>query len=441
MITRQSPAADLNPPCSITESSTKHIAQTNTTAASPELANPYLSHRIIHKAPATIKPDQPFAYQSAAISRNNYALDLLSQKYSGIIESATSAVSKHPSPTLDPNVNSLAALAAAAHARNRVGKDALKAVLPVLEKRPTDIGLILAVIQLYVLNGNHGAAITLLEAFFARLSRSGNPSDVDVRYAPGLVATMTSLYSARGQTSHVRSELANAARHWRQRSKDSSSAPSISPRSLNHLYKTAATALIESSSPEDQTLASVIFTELHEQDLGDRYATVGMVAAIATKQPHDQDKEVFTDAQLTALTPVVGLISGIDVSALEKAGVAKPVIAVAPVSKKRTAADTPSTPAPKKARKIRPSKMPKNFDANKTVDPERWLPMRDRSYYRPPKGGNKKAKARQAMLTQGGVVDESRDSSLSRPDTPSVVEAKAAGGSKNKKKKGKGGKW
>ena len=80
--------------------------------------------------------------------------------------------------------------------------------------------------------------------------------------------------------------------------------------------------------------------------------------------------------------------------------------------------------------------MPKGYDANRTLDPERWLPLRDRSSYRP-KGG-KKGKAKQAMLAQGAVSEDVK------PSTPGaeVVKGKQqqqSGGAK--KKKGKGNKW
>lgn len=35
-------------------------------------------------------------------------------------------------------------------------------------------------------------------------------------------------------------------------------------------------------------------------------------------------------------------------------------------------------------------KLPKNFDPKSTPDPERWLPIRERSYYRGRKKGKKK---------------------------------------------------
>lgn len=385
---------------------------------------------MLYKSPQSILPDKPFTYQSAAIQRNNCTLDLLAHKYDGIIRSTASLVTD--APTLDSNVNSLTAFGAAAHARNQAGKDALKILLPVLDRRPNDIGLLLVVTQLYVLLNNHGAAISLIEAFNTRLSKSTNTSDADVRHVPGLVATLVSLYSARGQNSHARAELGRAAKYWRNRS----NAP-ISTRALTHLYKSAGAALLESNHAQDQALAADIFSFLHDQDADDRYATAGLIAALARANP---DK--IESSHLSALTPVDRLIAAVNTSALESAGVPKaPTSATTTPSTKRPA---PTSEPVRKPKKLKPSKTPKDYDPAKKMDAERWLPLKDRSYYRP-KG--KKAKARQAMFMQGGVVDEGASQGSSRAGTPGpgTVEAKGGvvgGQQQQKKKKGKkGGKW
>ncbi|KAG9565731.1 signal recognition particle protein, partial [Aureobasidium melanogenum] len=406
------------------DSSTQFVAQTNTAATSTETTNPYLTHRTLYKTPSNILPDKPFTYQSAAIQRNNYTLDLLAHKYDGIIRSTASLAQ---TPTLDSATVSLSAFGAAAHARNQAGKEALKSVLPVLERRPNDIGLLLVCMQLYIHASNPAAAISLLENFFARLSSSSEASAQDVRYAPGLIGVLVSLYASRGQQSHARSELAKAARYWRQHSN-----PPISSRALGHLYKSAGAALLESSVPADQQFAAELFTFLHEKDSSDRYASAGLVAALARANPSAIDAE-----KLSALTPLDRLVSNIDVSALEAAGVAKSTPTIASTSTKRPA-PSDSTPATKpKPKKLKKSKTPKDFDPAKKLDPERWLPIKDRSSYRP-KG--KKAKARQAMFMQGGAVaeDSGAGSGASTP-AAQVVEAKSA--NKKSKKKGKGGKW
>jgi signal recognition particle subunit SRP72 len=75
--------------------------------------------------------------------------------------------------------------------------------------------------------------------------------------------------------------------------------------------------------------------------------------------------------------------------------------------------------------------MPKDYVEGKKMDPERWLPMRDRSYYRP-KG--RKGKKRAEGLTQGGVVENDKG-------TPAAQEKKGGADKGKNKKKGKGGKW
>ena len=54
-----------------------------------------------------------------------------------------------------------------------------------------------------------------------------------------------------------------------------------------------------------------------------------------------------------------------------------------------------------------PGKLPKNFDPKATPDPERWLPMRERTYYRGKKKGKKKEQVGKGTqgTTAGGSAD------------------------------------
>lgn len=103
-----------------------------------------------------------------------------------------------------------------------------------------------------------------------------------------------------------------------------------------------------------------------------------------------------------------------------------------PSNKRRAEDDGKGSARPPKQRKKKP-RLPK--DLTKKIDPERWLPMRDRSYYKP-KG--KKGKRAVAVATQGGPV-AADDTQL---DIQKAEQKKPApGGGANKKKKKKGGKW
>jgi signal recognition particle subunit SRP72 len=281
--------------------------------------------------------------------------------------------------------------------------------------------LILVIVQLYILTNNPGPAITLLETFFKRLEESTTPADQDVRFAPGLVALLISLYRLSGRKTPIKVELGKAASHWRKKTK-----PSVS------LLRAAGASLLESSMPEDLSAAGEIFSSLRSQDPNDRNAIAGYVASYATS---DFPKVA---SELEKLTPVSRLISGIDAAALEEEGIPTLPTPSVSISKKRSLETDKEKEkaAPAKKKKISKSKMPKDFEEGKKMDPERWLPLRDRSTYRP-KG--KKGKKKAMEMTQGGVVKE--EESLELAGGAGTVKVEKAGRSgragKTKEKKGK----
>ncbi|QDS74703.1 hypothetical protein FKW77_000526 [Venturia effusa] len=397
----------------IQELSTKNIARMNAVAVSADsVTNPYIAHRILHSSPRLSKNDMLFDYQSNIIKQDEAIMNLLCLKFPGVAKSTATHILAQPSPTISPAVNVSGVLNAAANAKGQTGKVALKAILPFLEKRPNDVGLLLTVVQLYLLTGNRGSAIVLMEKFFAKLEELGKEAATDVRYAPGLVGVLVSLYATQGRKAHSKTELAKAASYWRSRRKDNDKVvPHVS------LLRAAGIRLLESSDPKDAKLAGEIFTDLYERDSQDQASAAGLVAAYATVDVSAIPKDI-----LKSLTPTERLVSDIDATDLENAGVVRtgPLVIVKNESKKR-AAEEGTKP---KTKKIRPRHMPKEgFEAGKKMDPERWLPLRDRSTYRP-KG--RKGKAKAAGLTQGGMEEEKKPASS------------VAGGQVAKKKKPKG---
>lgn len=405
---------------SIPDPSTKHIAQVNDAATKAQALNPFLTQRLVAKDLDSLKPDYPFHFQSSILRRDRYAADLQSLKFDGTADSTASYITKQSSPNLDSFSNSLSAINAAAHAKGQSGKEALKIIVPLLEKRPNDVGLILTIVQLYVVTGNSDSATRLLESFFDRLEQSGNSADLDVRFAPGLVGTKVGLHASQGQRGGEQHELAKAATHWRRKSKEW-------PAGVSNLLKAAGTSLFEPTRPQDAKLANEIFTDLQKSDSKDRYAAAGVLATASEDSVPSNATE--------DLTPIDRLIAGIDAEKLENDGIPQLPSAAGAASRKRPAEDT----KPKKSKKIRKSRMPKDFDPDKKPDPERWLPLRDRSTYRP-KG--KKGKARTNQLSQGAAP--AGDSDGSRPGTPGgevLKQKQQPGGGGGKKKKGKGNKW
>ncbi|MCJ1246049.1 Signal recognition particle core component [Trapelia coarctata] len=409
----------------IPDLSTRQIARINKLTAHAKLDNPYLAHRIFNSAPPVPKSDRFFKYQQNLISQNEIALDLLASKFTGVsnitmryLDNFEKHISSHGSPTTLPEANAMSVANAAAHAQNQLGKLGLKSILPLLEKRPNDVGLILVVIHLYMLTNNPGSAVTVLESFFKRLDESTSHADQDVRFAPGLVAIIVSLYAIQGRKSHIRTELAKAASYWRHKSKASPS-----------LLQAAGLSLLDSSNQDDLNVAGEIFNTLHQQDPKEKLNIAGYVAAYATTNLSR------VQGAIDQLTPISRLTAGIDVSGLEHAGVLPAPSMSTPSSGKKRAAEGDLKAAKKRVRK---SRLPKDFDPNKTVDPERWLPLRDRSSYRL-KG--KKGKQKQAALTQGGVNEKgaeglniSNNDAVSKPAS-TVINASSKQQKKKKSKK------
>ncbi|KAF3037490.1 Signal recognition particle core component [Didymella heteroderae] len=393
----------------IKDLSVRYIAQVNSIAASKEHSNPYLSHRLFHSSPKPPVTNKHFSFQENLLQQDEYVISLLSQKTAGVASTTEKVIKASPSPSLSPAVNMAGVINAAAHTRNaETEKAALKEIVPLLEKRPNDVGLILTIAHLYIITNNYAAATHLLESFFKRLEQSGSASDLDVRFAPGLVASLVSLYTQQGRPGAAKSELAKAAEYWRTPHKSKTEAPSKS------LMVAAGTALLDTHNPSNAKAAGAIFQSLYEQDDEDRAAIAGLVAAQSIYDPSS------IPADLLAYLPEANrLVADIDAAALESAGVPTTTALGSEVRKRSIATTKAVAPRSKRLRKVR---MPKDFDPNKKIDAERWLPMRDRTYYRP-KG--RKGKKRAEGLTQGGPVAEEKKE----------VKKEAA---KKQQKKGKG---
>ncbi|CAI7618279.1 unnamed protein product [Penicillium glandicola] len=398
----------------INELSTKKIARNNIVLARPTAVNPYILYKALHDTPDATNNDRLFEFQDRDLLGNSHAADLLVQKYDGIIRSTVKARSKRPSPSTDAITNLLSVYNAAAHAQGETGPKALNKVVPLLERRPTDLGLLLTVVQLYVSSGNTASAITAIE----RTLHSLEGSNESVRFNPGLLSVLVSLYQLEGRTVKIRTTLAQAASYWRTQ-----------PESPASLLRAAAASLLHSEDHADLATAGDLFRALHQQDPNDRVAIAGYVASQATID------YAQIESELDHLPAVSDLIADIDVSALESAGISPSASSVAAAAaafagaRKRTAASADD----RANKRVRKSRLPKDFDPAKKPDPERWLPVRDRSSYRP-KG--KKGKQRAAALTQGGPVNEKAE------ESPAQQQQKTGGGgggsnAKKNKKKGK----
>lgn len=380
--------------------------------------------------PILPKSDGFFQFQTDLLQVNSITLDLMVLKYSDVIKHTFRICSSSTSPTTSAHVNKISVLNATAHAQNQLGKLGLKQILPLVEKRPHDIGLVLTIIQLYMLTNNPGSAITVLESLLKRLADSASPADQDVIFAPGLVSTLVSLYTSEGRKSQIVTTLAKAASYWRHKSK-----PPIP------LLEAAGLALLKSQVLEHHQLALDIFSSLRSLNPTSRLATAGYVAAHTLTSSDTSDD---LPPETNTLTPVPRLVAGIDAVAVEAEGAPSrtttdAAASAALVASRKRALNEPPKPAKKRVRK---SRLPKTHDPEKPPDPERWLPLRDRSSYKP-KG--KKGRQKASALTQGGVSTATAASGgangsggVSKPASTSEGVIKAGNApAKSKKKKGK----
>ncbi|KEF56683.1 uncharacterized protein A1O9_06872 [Exophiala aquamarina CBS 119918] len=401
--------------------STRKIGESNILMAS-SLDNPFAAHKAFNSVKEVPHDDRLFSYQSVPLESNQTALDLQSFKFDGIISATSKVISKHRAPTLSSAAVLASQFNASAHAMTKTGKAAIKRILPELEKRPNDVGLIITLAQLYVLVGNNTSAVELVQTFFDRLEKSVAENEQDIRFNPVLVSLFISLLKTRGQQSQIKQELAKAAGYWRSK-----------PNPATQLLTAAGISLLESQKEEDLKAASEIFDKLREQRPDDKATVAGYVASHAVTGGDSNTLQV----EAGKLTAISELIRNIDVDGLEKGGIPQSsnALAIAQLrrAKKRGAADGTSS----KAKRVRKSKLPKDYDASKKVDPERWLPMKDRSYYRAPKGKKKgKRGGGGDDKTQGGVVSE--DLNIDAKPATVVAGGGGGGGGGSKKKKGKG---
>lgn len=321
--------------------------------------------------------------------RNKMVVRLNAFKYDGIKETTKETICKDATPSISAETAGLGSINAVAVAGLKTGKAALKKLLPVSETRSYDVGLHLTVIQLYIQAKNFDMAIDILRKLFSHIETADSTDHEDVRYAPGLVALAVTLYRHLGRRKDVRTELARAASHWQKKSEPSSTT----------LLREAGIELLNSSNPSDLATAGAAFEKIASQNPNDKAATAGLVASFATS---DYAK---VEPYLSHLTPIDKLIAGVDVNALLEAGVPSfPVSESKQASKKRRLDDDAEADFGKP--KNKKTKLPKNADPNVPPDPERWLPLRDRSTYKPK---NKKGKKRVADSTQGGMPVSKQD--------------------------------
>ncbi|KOS17327.1 Signal recognition particle subunit SRP72 [Escovopsis weberi] len=400
------------------------IARSNLLVLESAGGNPYLRQRKNEALAPLLPAGKLFTNQKETLQKNKLVIDLEAKKVNGVRNRTGLILGETQDPTLGAFHNSISALHAAAEIDGLSDREALRKLQLLATKRPKDVGLVLTIIQIQVQQQQLGSALSVLEAFLARLESSPDAADQDARFGPGIVALAVSLYRAQQRAAAAKSELIKAARHWQTR-------PAAS---VSTLLLGAGVELMRSSNAEDLALAGSSFEKLFAEKRGSGIASAGLVASLAAASGASSASSSELAQHSAQLPPVEDLVAGIDVDQLLAAGVASG--SSAQVSRKRAAAEAAAAadePSERPAQKRRKRKLPKGYVEGKTPDPERWLPLRDRSSYRP-KG--RKGKKKAAESTQGGFVKE--EETLELVGGGGVKVEKSSGGSAASKKKKKG---
>lgn len=289
----------------------------------------------------------------------------------------------------------------------------LKALKKVFSQKKDNVALAFTIAQLHANLSEYSLAASAVVDYIKEVEKKFP----EQAYAPGVVSALSSLTSLSGKrTEQFVEVLENAVTYW---SKNSSTGNETATR---YLFADAAIAL-SGTGKESQVKAKL--NELYKETPEDVVVVSGLLGlgdAQVTEKYAAEEKN---------LLPVSDIVGQIDVDALSIAG-------LEPLLKKKRAfqAEAGTTKEkPVKSRTNKKAKLSKNYDPELQPDPERWIPLRDRSTYKPPKAkGNKK---KVLASTQGGAVDESlsvTSGAHSNTPAPAVAKPKTKNIKKNKKK-------
>ncbi|KAG5978835.1 hypothetical protein E4U55_005880 [Claviceps digitariae] len=389
------------------------IVQNNHSILENMPQNPFLLGRTTGTWLSFSTEAQLFNFQSHLLTRNSSIISMLAHKTGGVKKRAYRAVHQCRSTSSTAELNSISVIGAAAKTQGLPGKDVLRSLIHLTKRRPHDAGLALIIIQLQLQRKNVGAAMRTLDSFFSRLENSNNEQYHRLRFTPGLIALAVIMKRIQKRESSAKAELIEAGRYWLQHQ---------APCALS-LLKEAGAELVSSSSNDDLKLAGAIFEKLNKENAASPATSAGLVAALASVN-------AYALKHHTSLLPTTeSLVYGTQINELISSG-----IMVSPrcsTSEKRMSSNDNNV---ERAIKKRRRKLPKNLADGQAPDPERWLPLRDRSSYRP-KG--KKGRRRATEFTQGGSVREEETIGLVGGGGVKIEKAAALNASKKKKKKAK----
>ncbi len=222
-----------------------------------------------------------------------------------------------------------------------------------IKNKPCSILVYLTLAQCYLSQGNQAKVCEVLE----------NVPEV-TRYL-GIVSVLVSLYAAVGTDDKIKVLLDNVIAYWKHKGKVTSS--------VERVFWTIGQYKLHHGFPEE---AASIFEYLYNQDKSNIRYLANLISAYSR---YNTQKAEELGRQLSQS---YAALSTIDVDSLEQMPSFRHTrrqVAKNEVTKNNQMNPTETGKEKKKKRK---PKLPKNYDPTKPPDPERWLPLRERSYYR-----------------------------------------------------------
>ena len=222
----------------------------------------------------------------------------------------------------------------------------------------------------------------------------------------GIVATLVSFLTQLGVPQEAIVVLDNAVQYWERQPRNSTTDASL-------LRIMQANAQYKLAHGEHQ-LAAAVLEKLHQHNPQDMQVLAQLIDAYSKFNP--TKAEQFSQSLSTFQHS-----TGLDVDALEQAPqyIRKPKEKPSTAAVKGKVQDKEIKPKlkPKKKRKLR---LPKNYNPKVPPDPERWLPLRERSYY---KKGKKRGFVPVGRGAQGTSIASSKLMSQLDASKPSTTAA------------------
>lgn len=184
----------------------------------------------------------------------------------------------------------------------------------------------------------------------------------------GIVSVLMANYASIGSTSEIKRLLNSVIEYWKDRN-------DVSYADKEKVFWVIGLYNLQHDSPAD---AAGIFEYLYNQDKSNVRFLAYLISAYSR---YNTQKAEELGRQLSQSYPSS---LSIDVDALEQMPSFRHTrrqVAKSEVAKKDDGQHNKEIPSEKKKKKRKP-RLPKNYDPSKQPDPERWLPLRERSYYK-----------------------------------------------------------